>query len=1081
MVVDSLRVFMDKYPFFFDKNEGSNFYRVSKVNNSHFQRLYNDLFKVYESFHISKKVLVWKEQVLPYEYNINFVANYKNIKDVTIYKNDYPIYFKEYSKKDEKNDFIYTYKCRYLLNNGNILNVYQCTDCGTIYFTNNMSVYCDNCGNNTYRKLNTYECMECGEIYFSDEPITDCTKNNHPNKVEQVNIYECNTCKEIYITKEIPEVCDNCGINLNPVNINSINYNLNYNDNIRLDDNRNIVNVNQYEEISGSYKKYHFILTDYNEPVIVKIYKDNTIKDTIVLSSENNWEDYSKDLPSEYDYTLHYTPDDIDLEVNVEETYTYEDLIETTNESNDNLTVDIPIPVIPDDKFIIKINTYDEYSIVKGFPENDEVKRNNRGKYIPSIYDHDVSLDELGALNNIPRKKYNIITDETLYPYTEPPYNNRASEDDYHYMNRILEYNTRLWSMNPVSLELWKMYGIESELINRERYLLKVFDETRHPFNEDTGLVKCWTPLPWEHKDRFCDANIMSKVYFVAVADNINPLLNEYVDVKFRLINSLGEDVNTPFKVDVFKLDVDDEEVLIKKDFSEDKFRIHPAYFNNPYINDNVEGYNSEDYYNTFRFKCYDLNGNPLNVDDDGELIAVDIILMLRDYYNSDIHVDNQAYKDYNVSASMYSEEYANGSLDYPFLTLQEAINHTTGNNNIIGVNLRDLTDAKYIINDTPLLINHDTKIVGNIYFQDDDYTTGYVPRIVNRSGDKSFFKVLGGKNINLTLSNLCLIRGTLKSFINISAWENNNAGLEDYENVIIHGGAVNISTSFTDDGSYYPYDFVHLKVVLTNDKDEVLPSNMVRVYYENHVVGEGVTDEDGIVEFTLNIDSKVKGKFNLNIGNISDTFFESIISYEVNITEDYSPYSIFGKFDDKNITYGDTVKFLTDNQYLGNVKLYRDDVGLWKDNVNLDSFAIQVFNERYTAYVTRDDSIDGEVIDEWFIECSFKVSSFINKLQRLPNWTGKLVKDLTFNHTTGDLEYNQITITEDSTLNDFTGTVIDVRLSDDEEDLIVETFTPTSTGEYLNYNDTRVLENLIYNINFTENGILEFDRVGQL
>ena len=113
--------------------------------------------------------------------------------------------------------------------------------------------------------------------------------------------------------------------------------------------------------------------------------------------------------------------------------YSYDSTEETDTlladvEENEEENEDAPL-VIPDDKFSIKVETYDEYIIMKGFPENDEI--------LGDIYDHDESLDEIGAFNNIPRKTY-IPTND--YANTEPPYNDRLSEDDYHYMKRIQFY-----------------------------------------------------------------------------------------------------------------------------------------------------------------------------------------------------------------------------------------------------------------------------------------------------------------------------------------------------------------------------------------------------------------------------------------------------------------------------------------------------------------------------------------------------------------------------------------------------------------------------------------------------------------
>ena len=70
---DSLKNLMNLFPWFFDKSETSNFYKSQDVTNRRFQELSNDLFKIYESFHLNKRVLIWKDQVESYVYTINFV------------------------------------------------------------------------------------------------------------------------------------------------------------------------------------------------------------------------------------------------------------------------------------------------------------------------------------------------------------------------------------------------------------------------------------------------------------------------------------------------------------------------------------------------------------------------------------------------------------------------------------------------------------------------------------------------------------------------------------------------------------------------------------------------------------------------------------------------------------------------------------------------------------------------------------------------------------------------------------------------------------------------------------------------
>ena len=89
---DSLKELKKLFPWFLDKSDSSNFSKSQWVTNRRFQRLDNDLFKIYQNFKLNKNLLIWKDQVEPYEYVIRFVANFKNLKTVTLYKNDNVIY-----------------------------------------------------------------------------------------------------------------------------------------------------------------------------------------------------------------------------------------------------------------------------------------------------------------------------------------------------------------------------------------------------------------------------------------------------------------------------------------------------------------------------------------------------------------------------------------------------------------------------------------------------------------------------------------------------------------------------------------------------------------------------------------------------------------------------------------------------------------------------------------------------------------------------------------------------------------------------------------------------------------------------
>ena len=213
--------------------------------------------------------------------------------------------------------------------------------------------------------------------------------------------------------------------------------------------------------------------------------------------------------------------------------YSYEG---TTLNGNDDSEI------IPTDTFHIEIETYDEYQVVKGFPENDTPQGN--------IYDHDNSLDVFGVLHNIPRKNY-ILVEDMFLPATEPPYNNRETEDDYHYMNRMLNYLLKVHTLPLPVAEVWKIYGFEPLMENREKYLIKVFDENKHPFDAETGLVEEWTPEAWEHKDCFCDKGSDDGEYFFVKSSTKVPVENQNIIFKFLVLDCFANEITTDYTIDI--------------------------------------------------------------------------------------------------------------------------------------------------------------------------------------------------------------------------------------------------------------------------------------------------------------------------------------------------------------------------------------------------------------------------------------------------------------------------------------------------------------------------------------------------
>lgn len=140
---------------------------------------------------------------------------------------------------------------------------------------------------------------------------------------------------------------------------------------------------------------------------------------------------------------------------------------------------DLPYTLVLKNSYDLKVYLYDKYR--PGCNEANQIITKRYNGYDKNNYDcftHDYSLDMIGRYWNIPRLKF-ITKDETdnpveYYKKTEPAFNDRLTEDDYHYQQRIKKY---IYGYNkehfPV-LELWKNYSIKSRLFNRKDILSRM-------------------------------------------------------------------------------------------------------------------------------------------------------------------------------------------------------------------------------------------------------------------------------------------------------------------------------------------------------------------------------------------------------------------------------------------------------------------------------------------------------------------------------------------------------------------------------------------------------------------------------
>ena len=591
---NSMQSLIKMFPHFFDKSETSNFFKSQSVTNNVFKGIFQSISDVSDSFRLRKRCCIWKEQSVPYDYVINFVVNYPQLKSVKCYKNYSLLYMEEYLEEDKVSSFIYSYDCS----------------------------------------------------------------------------------------------------------------------------------------------------------------EDNTIVDD---NSEDNEEE---------------------------------------NQGDDS---EIEIPIMPEDTFHIIAESYDEIIIKKGFPENDELTGD--------IYDHDTSLDEIGALNGIPRKIY-IPTED--YANTEPPYNDRLTEDDYHYMNRILEYTLRLHDTSLPVLEIWKLYGIFADMVNREEYLLKMFDERMHPFDEETGLVGDWTPQPWEHKDTLCDLQADLGRFFFVSANTLLPVKNQNVKFNFKYLNSLAEPLTGDYNVTI-SLQGDEEDTVLEEHYTGEQYIVSSEVI-------------ADDAPNVFLFNAY--YGETL-------FATEEIIVNVRGCNTGDWYVSTSG-NDNNT-----------GKSDNPFATLDKALSMCNGEENLIV-----LTGG-----------THTTDHIHNVPYTCTVLGCGD-PIISNTTGLK-FFKVY--QNQSLNIQDVTLKHDDNTVLVENSNWINNNLTTNPLYVVISEGEAKTstILTLSTNKSTYTIGETIEVTGSLTDDEETGLTGKSIKIYVNNTLV-DTVTTQGNNGSFSKSITANISGEVSI-------------------------------------------------------------------------------------------------------------------------------------------------------------------------------------------------------------------------
>lgn len=776
MPYKSFESLLEKFPYFLDKNEGSNFNKSEKVFNEEFKKVYNNLYDVYLGAKLRKHLLIWKEQVEPYFYNMYFVAEFPHLKSVTI------------------------------------------------------------------------------SMIYEEEVVQD----------------------------------------------------------IVLDD--------------GSVQT----ITNMQEMTDV-IYTESYLYD---------------------DFVNHFE-------------YLYSGKSET---------------IIPAERFIINIETFDEYTACKGFPENNIPLGNE--------FDHDETLDYWGEFFNVPRRQYQNVA-ESEYANTYPTYENQPTEDDYHYMQRLLYYATHLNDTPLPVLEIYKLFSLHSTLLNRERLLCKMTDTSRH--SVDGIYNRDWIPQTWEHKDQWCNGKEENLFLFVNV-NNTQPIQGQKFKFDFKILNSLGKEVYNTDNYNLIEESVIDE--------SETPFLIVP-FINGEMIQDldlksnqvwtlSTADINEED--TIFVFKAF-RNNEEIQQDllehgglfeiEDGDLVSDEILITVK------------GCNDANFYVSIDGDDNNNGtSKETAFLTVDKALSMVEGEKNIISL----LEGEHPLIKTTD--ITQDTIILSCPSFN-----------VSINSENPTFFRI--NPDVQLTLQNINLNYKCCGMYADYDVFINNN-NLNYPLNVQVNRKYCLIETNLTinvpemiiqneysitgklsmgtvdnlesETTSFNNVTCTKNTTVTKNDKPTNVAGEIVQLYIDNQLFDEFEVSEDG--NYSFNITPSVAESNNYQVKHLTSSNFCKSESNNVSRVVDKGTITIDSNYlfeegigntieipfsiktnTPKMGNYPITVKFLdNDNQQISQTSLNIEDgqaSGLFtysSENVLTEVFKIEI--EETPEYYGVSKDIEIKILD---------------------------------------------------------------------------------------------------------------------
>lgn len=498
------------------------------------------------------------------------------------------------------------------------------------------------------------------------------------------------------------------------------------------------------------------------------------------------------------------------------ETFNYDDFVNHFEYLHSNTSQTI----IPTEKYTITIETWDEYTTTKGFPENPII--------VGDEYDHDYSLDAFGEYFRCPRRTYNEVK-TSQYSDTIPAYDNQVTEDDYHYMQRLLYYATHLNDTPLPVLEIFKLFSItDAQLLNRSRLICRMTDTSKHL--ENGVYNRGWIPQRWEHKDRWCEG-LSDDLFLFANVNNNNLLEGQKFNFTFKILNSKGEEVYNNNSYNTIS------ETIIEE--SEKPYIIVP-YKNNKlfkeglFLNSNETwSLKTEDINNTdsaFIFKCFK------TIEDAQKDTTPDLIIHENDLTSEEIYITvkgcNSA--DWYVDAENGNDTNNGNSKTTAFKTLKQALSHVEGEKNIIS-----LLNGTY--NLTPENITENTTITS---------CPEYNPIII--CNDPTFFRVY--QNASLTLKNIRLNYKCCDLYSKFTVFRNEN-NVNYPLNVKVNSKFCLISTSIVLNKPSETEWEAFTDYILTGElmSTEDVSGETVKLLRNNTFVDETTVDTTGAFSFNIN------------------------------------------------------------------------------------------------------------------------------------------------------------------------------------------------------------------------------------